>query len=68
MMSMAEKAVGLKGKAKNLLWQALAGLALIVVAVIALKLLYGLLLWAVSAALLLAAGYVVWRIFKGVVR
>jgi len=64
---MVEKAVGFKGKVKNLLMQGLAGLVLIVVAIIAIKFLVGLLQWVVSMVLLLAAGYVVWRIFKAVV-
>ncbi|MBI5490829.1 MAG: hypothetical protein HY905_26080 [Deltaproteobacteria bacterium] len=64
---MVEKAVGIKGKLKNLLLQGLAGLALIVVAWLALSFLVGLVKWVVSMVVLLAAGYVVWRIFKAVV-
>lgn len=63
---MVEKAVGFKGKVKNLLMQGLAGLVLIVVAIIALKFLVGLVSWLISMALLLVAGYIVWRIFKAV--
>ncbi|MBI5498919.1 MAG: hypothetical protein HY907_01640 [Deltaproteobacteria bacterium] len=64
---MVEKAVGFKGKVKNLVLQGLAGLALIAVAWLALSFLVGLVKWVVSMVVLLAAGYVVWRIFKAVV-
>ena len=63
---MVEKAVGFKGKVKILLMQGLAGLMLIVAAIIALKFLVGLVSWLISMALLLVAGYIVWRIFKAV--
>ena len=64
---MVEKAVGFKGKVKNLLMQGLAGLVVIVVAIIALQFVVGLVKWLISMVLMLAAGYVVWRIFKAVV-
>ena len=40
---------------------------MIVVAIIALQFVVGLVKWLISMVLMLAAGYVVWRIFKAVV-
>jgi hypothetical protein len=55
------------GKLSKFVWQGLAGLALVAAALIALSFLVGIVKWVVSMALLLAVGYVVWRIFKAVV-
>ena len=56
------------GRLKKFLWEALSGLALIVLAVIALSFLAGIVRWAVSVALLLAVGYLAWRVFKALTR
>jgi hypothetical protein len=52
------------GRLRKFLWDALAGLALIGLAMLAISFLVGIVKWAVSVALLLAVGYVVWRVFK----
>ncbi len=57
-----------KGRVGKFLWEALSGLALIVLAVIALSFLVGIVRWAVSVALLLAVGYLAWRVFKALTR
>jgi hypothetical protein len=64
---MAERAGTKQGRLSKFVWQGLAGLALIVVAMMAIGFLVGIVKWVVSMALFLAAGYVVWRIFKAVV-
>jgi len=64
---MAERVGTKESKLSKFIWQGLAGLALIVVAMMAISFLVGIMKWVVSMALFLAAGYVVWRIFKAVV-
>jgi ABC-type polysaccharide/polyol phosphate export permease len=56
-----------EGRLSRFVWQGLAGLSLIIVAMMAIGFLVGIVKWVVSVALFLAAGYVVWRIFKAVV-
>jgi len=52
------------GRLGRFVWQGLAGLALIVLALVAVSFLVGIVRWVVSLALFLAVGYIVWRIFK----
>ena len=56
------------GRLKKFLWDALAGVALIVLAMMALSFLVGIVKWVISAALFLAVGYVAWRVFKALTR
>jgi hypothetical protein len=54
------------GRLQKFVVQGLAGLAIVALFLVGISFLVGVLRWAVSVALLLALGYVAWRILNAV--
>jgi hypothetical protein len=58
----------MSGRVGSFVLQGLAGLILIAVALWVLSVVVGMLKWLLSVALLLAVGYLIWRIFRAATR